>query len=68
MKADDFNKMSNDELWSLHLEVSAELTKRLAARIDELDECLRKLPTSAPNRRALRRPNAGERQYAARAS
>jgi hypothetical protein len=65
VKADDFNKMSNDELWSPHLEISGELEKRIAARIDELEKCLRKLHMNGPDHRAFRRPNAGERRNAA---
>jgi len=49
--------MSLDELWSLHLEVTAELIKTITARKDELEKYLRKLPN-----RGVRRPNAGKRQ------
>jgi len=63
LKAEDVDGMPNDELWSLHLEISAELQKRITARIDELEQCLRKLQANPLNRR--RGSNVDERKKAA---
>jgi hypothetical protein len=43
MPKHDIEQMSNDELWALHLEVSAQLTARLVAQIETLEKRLRQL-------------------------
>jgi len=43
MPKHDVEQMSNDELWALHLEVSAQLTARLVAQIETLEKRLRQL-------------------------
>jgi hypothetical protein len=39
----EIDKMSNDELWALHLEIKERLLKRLNAQKQELEERLRTL-------------------------
>jgi DNA-binding protein H-NS len=43
MKLTDFESMSIDELWALHLEMDAVLTRRISAEKNQLDQRLRLL-------------------------
>ena len=47
MKLTDFELMSNDELWALHLEVDAVLTRKISAKTNQLDQRLRLLESGA---------------------
>ena len=41
MKLTDFESMSIDELWALHLEMDVVLTRRISAEKNQLDQRLR---------------------------
>ena len=47
MKLTNFELMSNDELWALHLEVDAVLTRKISAKTNQLDQRLRLLESGA---------------------
>ena len=51
----DLNAMSVDELWALHVEISAVLTRRMSAEKIQLEQRLRQLQTS-PLHATSRRP------------
>jgi DNA-binding protein H-NS len=46
MKRDDFNSMSVDELWALHLEIAPVLASRIAAEKTKLEKRLRQLQSN----------------------
>jgi DNA-binding protein H-NS len=58
MKADDLELMSVEELWALHMEIVAVLTRRISAEKRQLDQRLRRLGSGAieENVRRERRP------------
>ena len=58
MKPDDLELMSVDELWALHMEIDAVLTRRISAEKRQLDQRLRQLGSGAfeGNVRRERRP------------
>jgi DNA-binding protein H-NS len=47
MKLTDFESMSIDELWALHLEMDVVLTRRISAEKNQLDQRLRLLESGA---------------------
>jgi DNA-binding protein H-NS len=47
MKSDDLELMSVDELWALHMEIDAVLTRRISAEKRQLDQRLRQLGSGA---------------------
>src|SRR6202022_733837 len=47
MKSDDLELMSVDELWALHIEIDAVLTRRISAEKRQLDQRLRQLGSGA---------------------
>ena len=47
MKLTNFELMSIDELWALHLEVDAVLTRKISAKTNQLDQRLRLLESGA---------------------
>jgi DNA-binding protein H-NS len=47
MKRTDFELMSIDELWALHLEIDVALTRRISAEKNQLDQRLRQLELGA---------------------
>ena len=51
MKRTDFELMSIDELWALHLEIDVALTRRLSAEKNQLDQRLRQLELGASGAR-----------------
>jgi DNA-binding protein H-NS len=48
MKLSDFESMSIDELWALHLEIDEVLTRKISAKKSQLDQRLRLLDSGAP--------------------
>jgi DNA-binding protein H-NS len=56
MKPDDLELMSVEELWALHMEIDAVLTRRISAEKRQLDQRLRQLGSGAGNVRRERRP------------
>ena len=58
MKPDDLELMSVDELWALHMEIDAVLTRKISAEKRQLDQRLRQLGSRAfeGNVRRERRP------------
>ncbi|WP_024516278.1 H-NS histone family protein [Bradyrhizobium sp. Tv2a-2] len=46
MKSDDFKSLSMDELWRLHEQVEAELTRKIATEKATLEDRLRRLAVS----------------------
>jgi DNA-binding protein H-NS len=55
MTHDDFNLMSVDELWALHLEISSILTSKIAAEKTKLEKQLRQLQTDSVPSETVRR-------------
>jgi DNA-binding protein H-NS len=55
MKSHDLESMSIDELWALHLEVSALLEGRIAAEKNQLEERLQRLQASGVSNGGQRR-------------
>jgi len=55
MPEDTIENMSSRELWTLHLEVNAVLSEKLAAQKDEIERRLRLLQLTNPDRRSKRR-------------
>ena len=53
MEAKDLKSMDAEELWKLHEELTAQLSSRLVAEKDKLEERLRALPSQ---RHRMRRP------------
>jgi DNA-binding protein H-NS len=47
MKPDDLELMSVEELWALHMEIDAVLTRRISAQKRQLDQQLRQLGSGA---------------------
>ncbi|WP_074831026.1 H-NS family nucleoid-associated regulatory protein [Bradyrhizobium ottawaense] len=47
MKLTNFELMSIDELWALHLEIDAVLTRKIPAKTNQLDQRLRLLESGA---------------------
>jgi DNA-binding protein H-NS len=58
MKSDDLKLMSTDELWALHVEIAAVLTRRIYAEKSQLEQRLRKLLANS----ALNEPAPRERR------
>ncbi len=58
MKFDNLELMPVDELWALHMEIDAVLTRRISEKKKELDQRLRQLGSGAVegNARRERRP------------
>jgi DNA-binding protein H-NS len=58
MKSGDFELMSVDKLWALHIEIGAVLTRKISAEKRQLDQRLRQLGLGAfeGNVRRERRP------------
>lgn len=51
----DFNSMSVDELWALHLEIASVLTSRIAAEKTKLETRLRQLQSNGASSDIVRR-------------
>jgi len=58
MKSDDLKLMSTDELWALHVEITAVLTRRIYAEKSQLEQRLQKLLANG----ALNEPAPRERR------
>ena len=58
MKSDDLKLMSTDELWALHVEITAVLTRRIHAEKSQLEQRLQKLLANG----ALNEPAPRERR------
>jgi DNA-binding protein H-NS len=56
MQSVDLKSMSVDELWNLHEEVVAELSRKIAAEKSRLDERLHKLAPGSDKLKHERRP------------
>src|SRR5258708_15426416 len=59
MRPDDLKRMSIDELWALHVDITAVLTRRISAEKRQLEQRLQKLRASGAsneNPRRERRP------------
>ena len=56
MKRTDFELMSIDELWALHLEIDVALTRRISAEKNQLDQRLRQLELGASRAKVGREP------------
>src|SRR6266850_6589582 len=56
MKRTDFELMSIDELWALHLEIDVALTRRISAEKNQLDQRLRQLELGASGAKVGREP------------
>jgi DNA-binding protein H-NS len=55
MKRDDFNSMTVDELWALHMEISSVLASKIAAEKTKLEKRLRQLQTDSVPSETVRR-------------
>ncbi|WFU79175.1 H-NS histone family protein [Bradyrhizobium sp. CIAT3101] len=56
MKRTDFELMSIDELWALHLEIDVALTRKISAKKLQLDQRLRQLKQGASEEKNGREP------------
>jgi DNA-binding protein H-NS len=54
MKLHALNLMSVDELWALHMQITAVLTRRISAEKSQLEQRLRQLRSEAPKGSARR--------------
>jgi DNA-binding protein H-NS len=55
MTHDDFNSMTVDELWALHMEISSVLASKIAAENTKLEKRLRQLQSSGVSSETVRR-------------
>ena len=55
MTHDDFNSMTVDELWALHMEISSVLARKIAAEKTKLEKRLRQLQTKSVSSETARR-------------
>ena len=55
MNRDDFNSMTVDELWALHMEISSVLASKIAAEKTKLEKRLRQLQTDSVSSKTARR-------------
>jgi DNA-binding protein H-NS len=55
MTHDDFNSMTVDELWALHMEISSVLASKIAAEKTKLEKRLRQLQSSGVSSETVRR-------------
>jgi DNA-binding protein H-NS len=55
MRHDDFNSMTVDELWALHMEISSVLASKIAAEKTKLEKRLRQLQSSGLSSETVRR-------------
>jgi DNA-binding protein H-NS len=54
MTHDDFNSMTIDELWALHMEISSILASRIAAEKAKLEKRLRQLQSNSVSSKTVR--------------